>query len=173
MDFNQEFAHDPGKFNRDVWMKSFNKRFIMILWVQDGASCKPSQGGLDINSYKSYEMTIYRWRPCASDPNYMFEPDVWASFTNDDLINLIGSDLYGFKFNGGPTHAEFVPKFIIDGIVVALDRLGPDNGSTVVAHQPVKNNIIVAKEKPCKNCGRQNDIGISTCWWCSVAKPTE
>lgn len=28
------------------------------------------------------------------------------------------------------------------------------------------------KEKPCKQCGRNNDVGVSKCWLCEAANPT-
>jgi len=32
----------------------------------------------------------------------------------------------------------------------------------------------VRQEKPCRNksCGRLNDLGVSTCWWCEINNPT-
>ena len=81
-----------------------------------------------------------------------------------------------------PYHAmEAVYKTALHAMVqnkIVSRTIGPAGGYARVCDIPTLIQAkgaapiqAAAKEKPCKQCGRNNDIGVSKCWCCECSNP--
>lgn len=80
-----------------------------------------------------------------------------------------------------PNTVSFAKTFVKPGWASAYGIVEAHNyGSHVecldqdasTKNQPT--NMVIRSERPCKNstCGRMNDVGVHSCWWCGMENPT-
>jgi len=78
---------------------------------------------------------------------------------------------------GGTSYYDVPAGVICDAIDAMKVAVGLTSSSATLRSPGVYVNPDVIKaatvrqEKPCKVCGRKNDIGVKECWYCTVKDP--
>jgi hypothetical protein len=129
------------------------------------------KGGVSAMGYfGKVEVELYWDKTSTIDNASSFDADIRIGGGN---IHIPHTDLdkaqeLGIAFlpirNGRCTY-EGLSRAQIELMVLTLAHAA---GTPVVSAPTVS----VTKEKPCKVCGRKNDIGIATCYWCGTSDPT-
>lgn len=70
-------------------------------------------------------------------------------------------------------------KFVVfwdDSTVSPIDAMDPDYIEEYKQEQYTNNYEPTSRhleEKSCFNCGKKNDVGVKSCWWCECKDPTQ
>ena len=126
-------------------------KIMFNIYVGSRDRSSPEDPELDINSY-NYLLVITR--------------DLNGNGVCFDELNKMGVKTYGKQ---DPIHKMMFEKITVPELEqMHLQICKYFN----VGVQDALKSISIKPEKPCRGCGRMNDIGSSVCWCCGGPKPT-
>jgi len=159
MDISQ-FSLTSDFSYRKCYTKCIEKYELKVYtgnWVNQIVSV-PADSNLDINDYIQV----------------MFE--INTTLFSKELLSLTDPNLKPFvsSLTLGPFSFDKYCCFLLS--IPELEMVVSNLQKYLTTSNPIVNTYIISKssrqEKPCKVCGKMNDIGVSSCWMCGSEDPT-
>jgi len=140
--------------------------YCIFIWGGKHRNCSPREYKdiSEFNSYISYEVYIHKIFDSEQD--------------NTSYCYVSGNDLYG-KYRRLLSNKE-VEQLGLGELIryreYSCFSLTKDNVELVYDTLKSVQGLSVSRtttiEKQCKFCSKNNDLGVSSCWWCGVSDPT-
>jgi len=137
-----------------VWHKYFGEKYTIRIWGGPLAASKPKEKHC-IDKYTHVEIGLFSYK---KDRN-----DHLGEYLYDETITKLGITWINNKYAESRSTNE--PVTNVEKIINILQQAIGDNPQDFTSITMIRN------EKPCKHCGRPNDVGVAECWHCCVPNP--
>ena len=141
--------------------------YCIFIWGGKYRRCSPREYKdiNEFNSYLAYEVYIHKIFDSEQENTYICDnpltKDLYGKYRrllSDKEINELGlGDLVKYR-------EDNAFSLIKDNVELVYD--------TLKSIQGLSGSSTTTIEKQCKCCSKNNDLGVSSCWWCGVSNPT-